>query len=274
MRRTAETTTLALLAALILAAAPGCKKKDDAIEDLPELPARTMYSNALQLIEQHKLNAAVKLLQQIDLRYAPEDRDDLEPLIKIRTADATFYQDTYLDYIDARTLYLDFANLFTDHPLAPYAQFQAGMCSLQQASNPSKDQTQTLRAIQDFREVTRRYPNSRFAQAAEGKIREAEAILAEHEYRVGAFYMDRKSWDAAVGRFNELLDRYPDYLELDKVYVALAESLLKLGKEAEAGIYLDKLLQDYPDSSHRDRARELAGRHDLTLEVASAGAAS
>ena len=49
--------------------------------------------------------------------------------MRIGVADATFYQGHDLALIDARNLYLDFVTLNADHELAPYAQFQAGICS-------------------------------------------------------------------------------------------------------------------------------------------------
>ena len=56
-----------------------------------------------------------------------------------------------LAYIDARQLYLDFVTLYGDHERAPYAQFQAGVCALAQANQPSKDQSQTYAAFADLR---------------------------------------------------------------------------------------------------------------------------
>ena len=258
---------LALAALLCVGVSCGRKKKE--LQAGPVMPAPQLYEEAVRQLSQRNLGRAKKLLEQIDLQASPEERRRLEPLVRLSLADATFYQNSNLSYIDARQLYLNFVSLFRDHPMAPYAAFQAGMCSLEQASHPSKDQTQTVRAIDDFSVVQRDYPGSRYAIAARGKQREAEAILGEHEYRVGRFYMKRDAWDAAVGRFNKLLDRYPDFIEMDKVYYHLAEALGEQGNKVEAEIYLDKLFKDFPDSEYVEDARKLTDEYELNGALAS-----
>lgn len=267
MNRIVRIAALAALAASLLPLV-GCGKKKDR-EPLPVLPAAQMYEDARRLLAQRKLNQAERVLQQIDLRYTTEGRKDLEPLVRLLVADTAFYQDSIIALIEARTLYLEFVTLFPDHEKAPYAQFQAGMCSLKQAGHPSKDQSQTIRAIGDFSEVRRRYPDSRFAAAAAGKIAEAEAILGEHEYLVGRFYMKRKAWTAAQERFSYLLERYPDYDEMDKVYLAMASVLTEVGNDVEAALYVERLISDYPQSGYRKEAEALAREHDLELSVAA-----
>lgn len=264
-RRSAQLLIVALLLSSTVLVGTGCRKKAEDFTELTGQPARKMFNDAENLLAARKLNPAIKLFQQIDLRYTGEERTELEPLVRLRMADATFYQSTNISLIDARSLYLDFVTLFGDHPLAPYAQFQAGICSLKQASHPAKDQSQTYRAISDFQEVRVRFPNSRYATAALGQVREAESILAEHEYIVGRFYMKKSAWDAAIDRFQYLLERYPDYLEMDKIYFQLARTLLEQENGVEAGIYLDKLLQDFPASDYRKQAISLAKSESLQV---------
>ena len=171
-RITAAMCLLALLGA-------GCAKRK-APQDQTQLTPDDQYRKARELLERRKADQAVEVLQSIDFRYSGQDRARLEPLVRLGVADATFYKGSTLDLIDARSLYLEFVTLFGDHPLAPYAQFQSGVCSLEQASHPSKDQSQTLSAFTDLREVGRRYPRSRYAIAARDMIRRAESSLAEH----------------------------------------------------------------------------------------------
>ena len=69
---------------------------------------------------------------------------------------------------------------------------------MKQMSSPSKDQSQTIQALLDLREVVENWPSSPFAEAAKQMIREAESHLAEAEYRIGKFYMKRKAFLAAA----------------------------------------------------------------------------
>jgi len=233
------------------------------------LGAEDLYKQGLDQIEQRKLEAAIDSLEAIDLRYSAEDQPRLEPLIRLAMADATFYKGSILDLIDARSLYLDFVTFKGDHPKAPYAQFQAGVCSLKQVNHPSRDQSQTSAAFRDLRQVIRRYPNSRYADAARDMIRQAEGSLAEHEFLVGRFYLKRKRYVAATGRFKGLLERFPEYGDKEKVYYYLARSLLLGDNEVEGRIYADKLLTDYPDTQYEKEISQVM-RHvgqELTTSV-------
>jgi outer membrane protein assembly factor BamD len=198
---------------------------------------------------------------------ADDDRRAIEPLVRLAMADATFYEGNELALIDARNLYLDFVTLYGDHELAPYAQFQAGVCSLEQVVNPAKDQTMTYQAIDDLRVVERRWPDSQYAEAAQSMRMVAGANLADHDYQVGRFYMKRKAFIAAADRFRSVLERFPEYERSDRVYLWLGRALLKMDSEAEARVYLDKLISDYPGGELAHEAQkfldEAGGKLDM-----------
>jgi outer membrane protein assembly factor BamD len=245
----------AVFAMALLASASGCaSKKAEAPTGF--VSADEQYRNAMELLAQDKLTQARTMLEQV--AYGTQDeRRRLEPLVRLALADATFYQGGELSMIDARNLYLDFVTLNGDHPRAPYAQFQAGVCSLEQISNPAKDQTLTNQTLDDFREVVARYPDSVFGEATQRMLWQAEDYLAEHDYQVGRFYMKKKNYLAATDRFRHILDRYPHFRKMEKVYYYLGVSLFKVDNDAEARIYLDKLITDYPDGERAKDAQEI-----------------
>ena len=242
----------AALALGLLAAASGCAKKQ--APTIAQLGAERQYRDALEEIDNHRLNQAKATLQGIQYMDGDERRA-IEPLVRLATADATFYMGNDLALIDARNLYLDFVTLYGDHRLAPYAQFQAGMCSLEQAVDPAKDQTQTFQAIDEFKAVERRYPNSEYAVAARIMRHDAEANLAEHDFEVGRFYLKRKNYLAAVDRFRGVLENFPEYKKIDKVYLYMGKTLLRANNESEARIYLDKLISDHPNGQFTPEAK-------------------
>jgi len=255
--------------ALLVAAMPGCAKKNPT--PLGFGNAQTQYAAGMEQLSRGKLTQARTALQQVSYT-AEDDRPELEPLVRLGMADATFYQKSMLSLIDARNLYLDFVTLFSDHRLAPYAQFQAGICSLNQVAAPSKDQTETRRAAAGLSEVERRFPASNYADAARRMRQVAEANLAEHEFMVGRFYLKRKKYLAAADRFRGILERYPHYAEADKVYLHLGQALLRSNNESEARVYLDKLVSDYPDGPYAKEARKALSEAGGALVVDTPGA--
>lgn len=243
------------LLALSLAglAGAGCGKKQPVSLDL--LSGERAYRAGMERLSRRDLVKAIETFERI--RYAEDSIEEFEPLVRLGIADATFYKGTDLELIDARSLYLDFVTLYGDHPLAPYAQTQAGLCSLRQVNHPSRDQSQTLDAISDLEEVGRRYPDSPFTDTARGLVRSARSRLAESEFLVGRFYMKRKRYLAALERFRRVIEDYPDFPETDKVLYHMGRSLVAMDSFTKGAIYLDQLLEDYPEGEYVKPARKL-----------------
>jgi outer membrane protein assembly factor BamD len=245
------------LAIATLAGGCGGKKKYAGLGG--ELLAPTIaYREGMEQLSRHNLQQAIGTLGRI--QYSPDTLEDIEPLTRLAVADATFYQGNQLALIDARSLYLDFVTLYGDHPLAPYAQTQAGLCSLRQVNHPSKDQTQTHHALDELLEVVRRYPDSDYAEVARTLSRSARANLAETEFIVGRFYAKKKKNLAALERFNTLLGEYPEYPEMDKVLYYMGRTLLRMKNDTKARIYLSQLIHDYPEGDYAQPARKLLER--------------
>lgn len=261
----------ALVLVLLSAALVGCGGKRGRADLRAIRGAEEMYAEGLALIEQGKARKARQVLQRV--QFSARNRAEIEPLVRLAVADATYYQGDDLSLIDARSLYLDFVTLYGDHPRAPYAQLQAGLCSLAQVNHPARDQTQTLVAIRDLEEVVRRYPTSAYVPAALAKIREAQALLAEHEYIVGRFYMKKKAYQAGIDRMRGLLIDYPTYPEKDKVYYWIGEAMLRQDNDDEGRLYLEKILADYPGSEYASKAAKSLSKRGIepSPDVAPAG---
>jgi outer membrane protein assembly factor BamD len=246
----------AAVLALALAAAAGCasRKKEVLEAETERLSAEGLYERSQLELAQGSLRKARLDLERV--QFTSEDRPKLEPLVRLALADVSFYQGDVISLIEARSKYLDFVTLYSDHPKASYAQLQAGVCSLKQVRDPSRDQEQTRKAIADLREVAKRYPKSVYVDPAQDMIAQAEKSLAEHEFTVGYFYYKRKSYEAATQRFRTILEEFPKYPEREKLYFCMGQSLIRGNNESEGRIYLDKLLTDYPEGEFADDAKK------------------
>ena len=253
---------IASVAVLLVGGWVACAKSKGVTseDDRAFLPAEALYQRGVEKLAEDNLRRAKEDLERI--QFTPENLQMLEPLVKLRLADVTFYRGDDLSLIDARTKYLDFVTLHGDHPLAPYSQFQAGICSLKQVGSTNEDQSQTHTALAEFREVLRRYPASSYASAAKGIITEAEGYLADHEFAVGQFYLKKKVYGAAAARFRNIIDRYPGYADKEKVYFGLGKALVLGEKPVEGRLYLDRVVDDYPDGPYAKDAAKLLARSE------------
>jgi outer membrane protein assembly factor BamD len=166
----------------------------------------------------------------------------------------------YLDggqanWVQAEAKYRDFLNRFPTSQQASYAQFQIANSLAQRMEKPDRDQTPTRRALEAYQELLRLYPTSDYTAEARQKIVEVRHRLAEHEYVIGDFYLSMRAPASAVGRFEGLLESYPDYPERDKVLyhlgIAYKRSRMPEHKGKAAGAF-ERLRAEYPDSPYVD----------------------
>jgi len=117
--------------------------------------------------------------------------------------------------------------------------------------HPQRDQTETREAIKEFETFVARYPDSSLMPEVKAKLREARDRLDEADYLVGYFYYRQRWYPGAVDRFKKLLKDDPEYTGRDAVYFYLADSLVKLNKDAgaaEALPLLERLVNEFEQS--------------------------
>ncbi|MFI5176743.1 MAG: outer membrane protein assembly factor BamD, partial [Terriglobia bacterium] len=98
------------------------------------------------------------------------------------------------------------------------------MTNYRQMEKPDRDRTQARAAEEEFKFMLAQYPKSQYAPEAQQKLREVQEVLAEGNFQVGRQYYLRHSYRAAVDRFKETLQKYPDYSGQDRALWLLAES--------------------------------------------------
>jgi outer membrane protein assembly factor BamD len=180
------------------------------------------------------------------------------PAARIGVADAYFQEGGTGNYILAISAYREFLTLYPSHPRSDYALFQAAEANFKQRNGPDRDQTSTVKALEEYDRLVEAYPNSSYVEQARARIQECRQSLARAEFLAGYFYQrTREAYRAAIIRYEGLISDYPDYARFDEVLYRLAECLHLSGRAAEAGPHLARLLEEYPQSEHADDAREL-----------------
>jgi len=150
------------------------------------------------------------------------------PLAELRTADSLYYDKRYIEAISA---YEEFKKLHPTHPEVPYVIFQLGMCHFKQIGTTDRDQTVTEKALEQFRYFVESYPQSPQAAEARKNLETCRKRLAEHEYLIGDFYYRTKKYQAALLRFEALLEKYPDSGFDERLRTRLQECRKHLAKE-------------------------------------------
>ena len=169
--------------------------------------------------------------------------------------------DTYLGEgtTEAKVLaineFREFLTFFPTHQRADYAQYKLGMAHFYQMLAPQRDQTETREAIREFEAFLERYPNSPLTGEVQARLREARDRLSESDTEVGVFYYRNRWYPGAIERFKTLLARDPEFTYRDGVYFYLGESLIRVGREAEALPYFERLVSEFEQSEYLADAR-------------------
>ncbi|MDC0008681.1 outer membrane protein assembly factor BamD, partial [Amylibacter sp.] len=138
-----------------------------------------------------------------------------------------FYEESRLD----AERYLDFYPADTN---AAYAQYLIALSYYDQIDNVSRDQSVTFKALQAFRTVIERYPDSEYTSPSLLKFDLSLDHLAGAEMEVGRYYLKRGHFGAAISRFRVVVEEFETTSHTPEALHRLVESYLSLGLNANA----------------------------------------
>ena len=131
---------------------------------------------------------------------------------------------------------------------AAYAQFLIGSSYYEQIPDVSRDQGRTEKAIAALEEVSRKYPDSEYAQNAKQKIERARDQLAGKEMVTGRYYIRRKDFIGAINRFKIVVTQYQTTRPVEEALTRQTEAYMALGVASEAQTAAAVLGHNFPDS--------------------------
>jgi outer membrane protein assembly factor BamD len=249
-------------------AASGAKKPDKITQELLTQPKEALFEKGKGLIARKRYDEGRKYLNYVFETY-PNETVGREALLMV--ANSYFQQKTAASYTEARYRYRDYLNRYPGAPNRDYARYQFAFCYDKEHERPDRDQTATREAIEQYRALIREFPDSGYAGAARERIRRLTDLLAEHDFGVGYFYLRKGSTAAALSRFIQIEQRFPDYGARDKLYFYQAVALDRLGRKDESLSYFGKVVEEFPQSEFAKKARSWTGKK--TGEKAPAAAA-
>ena len=187
--------------------------------------------------------------------YETYPNDPLGRRALLRVADTYFAQGDPVNLVEAQYKYRDFINRYPGSDRADYAMLQMAMVSYKQMEKPDRDQQKTREALDKFNDMIRAFPNSPLRPEADKRLQEATDRLAQHEHIIARFYIKRGSYAAALQRLNGLVDQYPNYSDRAGVFYDLASALSGLGRKAEARLYYERVIAEFPKSTYAAQAK-------------------
>jgi outer membrane protein assembly factor BamD len=157
---------------------------------------------------------------------------------------------------DATSTIDRFIRTYPRHPHIDYAYYLKGVINFNRDVTvftrvlrldvSARDLGAPMQSINDFNEVIRRYPNSKYAVDARQRIVYLRNMLARHEMTVGLYYYRRGAWVSAANRAKFLVENYPQSEFEGDAVALMAASYARLGQASLEADARRVLQQNYP----------------------------
>ena len=184
-----------------------------------------LMRDGIKNFEKGDLTDATEEFQKIKDRY-PYSKFAIDAELKM--ADALYKRYLFDEAFDA---YGEFERLHPKNANIPYVVYQKGMCHFSQGGTIDRNQSNTLKAKEEFERLVKKFPKTEYANMGRRKIRECYVNLADYELYVGHFYYKKKNYRAAMGRYRYILENYPDLGQYHIALEYLSKCVEKLPKE-------------------------------------------
>ncbi len=243
-----------LLLVLILAfGATGCARMKGGTKDNKEnegVPVAELYEKGQRSVRNGNYDSAVQTFKRLIAQYpyGPYTEQAI-----IETAYAQFKMGTNDDAISTIDRFL---RTYPTHRNAAYLYYLRGLVNssrdtvfLQKVwklDASRRDLATPQQAFNDFKIVTERYPNSRYAADAAVRMNTLRDLFARHEIETAMYYLRRTAWVAAIERAEYMRETYPgNAYESDGIAV-MGEAYTRLGNTALADSARQQLRQKAP----------------------------
>ena len=260
IRRLAPIRRFGLVALAVLPLLAGCggSKDEEADTSAPVAPVETLYNNGIDAMNAGRYASAGDQFSSVEQNYP------YSPWAVNAQLMAGYNQYLQNHYTDAIGTLDRFIQLHPTHRDIAYAYYLRALCYYEQISDIQRDQKGTVEAMNALQDVVNRFPDSPYARDAQLKIDLCRDHLAGKEMEVGRWYQGQHLYEAAIGRFQRVVDDFQTTNHVPEALARLTEIYLTLGLPNEAKKTAAVLGYNYPGSEwYADTYNQLA-RDGLT----------
>lgn len=243
--RTARRLFLGATALLPLLAGCGSATDDNAKKG-PTGSVEEIYNNGVDALSARRFATAGDQFSAVEQNY-PYSTWAVNA--QLMSGYSLYLQNKYTDAIGT----LDrFIQLHPAHRDVAYAYYLRALCYYEQIADIQRDQKGTEQAMNALREVVTRFPDTTYARDSKLKIDLCFDHLAGKEMEIGRFYQKQHLYEAAIGRFQRVVDDFQTTNHVPEALARLTEVYLALGLKEQARKTSAVLGYNYPGSEWYD----------------------
>jgi outer membrane protein assembly factor BamD len=244
---------LALLVAVALASACASANGRKAVPPGTAQPDQFLYDKGKESLDKKKWLTAREFFKQVTETYT---QSPVRPDAKLGIGDTYLGEGSAESLVLAIAEFQEFLSFYPTHPRADYAQYKLALAHFRQMRAPQRDQSETRDAIREFETFLVRYPNSSLTPEVRDSLRQAKDRLSEAEFEVGRFYYRIHWYPGAIDRLSALIKDDPAFTSRDGAYFYLGESMVLVGRKAEALPLYERLVAEFEKSEYLDQAKK------------------
>lgn len=252
---------LILMLMLMSTLMTGCSWFGEKPDITKDWSAARLYSAAKERLENKDYEQAIDYYEKLEARYpfGPHSQQ-----AQLDIAYAYYMNDEPASAVAAADRFI---KLHPRHPNVDYAYYLKGLANYVKTGGllsrivtrdySKRDTGAALEAFQDFNELTRRFPNSKYAQDAAQRMLFLKNTLAMHEVHVANYYLSRAAYVAAANRARYVVENYQRTPAVPDALVILAKSYkaMRLPNLSEDAVRVLEL--NYPDHPGIQEVAEL-----------------
>ncbi len=204
-----RSSLLLALAALLLAGCGVFSGKEE--DETAGWSAQRLYSEAKEAMASREWPKAIKYFEKLEARF-PYGRFAQQAQLEV--AYCHFKDDERALAVAAADRFI---KLYPNHPNVDYAYYLKGLINFNEGDGlvsfvnsdmTDRDPKGAREAFAAFKEVVTRFPQSRYAEDSEARMRYLVNALASHEVHVARYYMKRTAYIAAANRAQYAIKHY------------------------------------------------------------------
>ena len=209
IKRSVAVVAASLLAANLLGGCAGLDKSDET----GTWNAQKLYSEAKASLTDGSYEQAIKYYEKLEAKY-PYGRYAQQAQLESAYA---YYKNA--DTAQALAAADRFIKLHPNHPNVDYAYYLRGLINFNDGQGflsdisrqdvSERDPRAARESFESFKELTTRYPESRYAADAERRMAFLVNSMARNEVHVARYYYRRGAYVAAVARAQTAIQNYP-----------------------------------------------------------------
>ena len=208
----------------------------------------------------------IKAVEEFDKLYINHPFSSLAKKSEIMTA-YSLYQNNEISKSISKLK--TFNEMNPKDEFSDYAHYLLAMCYYIQISSQGRDPSLSLKALNSFKLITTKYPNSKYAKDSKLKIQFIKNSLAINELNIGKFYLKKNAPASSIKRFKTILKKYQNSSVIPETLYRLTEALLMMGLKKEAIKSNAILKYNFPNSEWSNLSKDILSNISSTSEKES-----